>query len=503
MKLHRTPRHRTRVRHPVRHGVALTTLLLVAWGCDDEDTITGPGGAGGSAGSGQGGSSGAGAGGDGTAGGGAAGTSAGAGGQDAGTGPDAGGLPQSVSLTEVASGLVAPIVLRAVPDGSGRLLVAEQTGSIRVIENGQLSPEPLLDLADRMVALDPGYDERGLLGLALHPDYANNGRAFVHYSAPLRSGGPDGFDHTSVVSEFRLEGGDAGPATERIILLVDEPQSNHNGGAIAFGPDGYLYITLGDGGAADDVGAGHVEDWYDVNAGGNGQDRTANLLGSILRIDVNAGEPYAVPPDNPFAGSEQPEVWAYGFRNPFQLAFDRAGDGQLFVGDVGQNQWEEVDIVTAGGNYGWNVKEGTHCFSTATPSVSLAECPDADPDGVPLIDPIIEYASANQMGGIGLSVIGGHVYRGTALPELAGAYVFGDWSTSFSLPDGHLFVATPPAGGTGTWSMAPLAVEGRDGVNLQEFVLGLSEDAAGELYVLTSEVGGPSGTTGKVYRIER
>lgn len=480
---------------------AFATLSLVALGCDDNDTITGPGSAG-SAGTGGGGTSAGGAGGNGT-GGATGGTSAGMAGGDAGVSPDAGGIPESVSLTLVASGLVAPVALQAIADGSGRLLVADQNGSIRVIQNGQLSPEPLLDLADRMVALDPAYDERGLLGLALHPDFANNGRAFVHYSAPLRSGAPEGFDHTSVLSEFRLDGADGGPgASERIIMQVDEPQSNHNGGAIAFGPDGYLYLTLGDGGGADDVGAGHVDDWYAVNAGGNGQDRTANLLGSILRIDVNAGDPYAIPADNPFAGSEQPEVWAYGFRNPFQLAFDRAGERQLFVGDVGQNQWEEVDIVTAGGNYGWNVKEGTHCFSTATPSEALPTCPDADPDGVALIDPIIEYASANQTGGVGLSVIGGHVYRGSALPGLAGAYVFGDWSTSFSVPDGHLFVASPPAGGAGMWSMAPLGIEGRDGANLGEFVLGLGEDTAGELYLLTSEVGAPSGTSGKVYRIE-
>jgi glucose/arabinose dehydrogenase len=477
--------------------MALTTLLLVVTGCDDDDMITGPAGSGGS---GQGGTSGGGAGGNGTAGSGAtAGTSAGTGGQ-AGAAPDGGAVPQSVSLTLLASGLVAPVALHAVPGDSSRLLVADQTGSIRVIDDGQLSPTPLLDLSDRMVALSPGYDERGLLGFALHPDYASNGRLFVHYSAPLRDGAPEGFDHTGIVSEFRLDGADAG-ADERIILEVDEPQSNHNGGAIAFGPDGYLYVTLGDGGGANDVGVGHVEDWYDVNDGGNGQDRTSNLLGSILRIDVNGSEPYAIPPDNPFAASEQPEVWAYGFRNPFQLAFDRGGSGQLFTGDVGQNLWEEVDIVTAGGNYGWNVKEGTHCFSTATPSESLADCPNADPDGVALIDPILEYPHDNQPGGFGLSVIGGHVYRGAALPELVGRYVFGDWSTSGTMPDGHLFVASPAAGESGMWSMTPLAIEGRD--SLGEFVLGVSEDEAGELYLLTSEEGGPSGTTGKVYRIER
>jgi glucose/arabinose dehydrogenase len=481
-------------------SIALMTLTLVADGCDDNDTITGPGGAGGSeqGGMAAGSMTAGGVGGEGMGG------STGGDGQGGSASPDAGTISESVSLTLVTSGLVSPIVLRPIMDGSGRLLVAEQTGSVRVIENGQLLPEPLFDIADRMAPLDPAYDERGLLGFALHPDYASNGRVFVHYSAPLRDGAPEGFDHTSVISEFRLDASDAGASrSERIILQVDQPQSNHNGGAIGFGPDGYLYVAFGDGGNADDVGAGHVEDWYAVNAGGNGQDRTSNLLGSILRIDVNGAEPYAIPPDNPFADSAIPEVWAYGLRNPFQFAFDRGGSGQLFAGDVGQNQWEEVDIITAGGNYGWNVKEGTHCFSTASPYDLFPECPDADPDGVPLIDPIIEYASANQVGGFGLSVMGGHVYRGVALPELAGRYVFADWSTSYCLPDGHLFVASPPAGDTGMWSVSRLAIEGRDGVNVGEFVLGVGEDSAGELYLLTSEIGAPSGTTGKVYRIER
>ncbi|HTV25941.1 MAG TPA: PQQ-dependent sugar dehydrogenase, partial [Polyangiaceae bacterium] len=435
-------------------------------------------------------------------GGGSAGTSAGTGGQGGDDGADAGSTPSSVSLTLVASGLVAPIALRPAPDDSGRLFVADQTGVIRVIEGGTLSPTPVLDLTDRMLPVDPTYDERGFLGFALHPDFENNGRVFVHYSAPARAGAPDGFDHTSVIAEVSLAAADGGP-NERVILEVDHPQSNHNGGAIAFGPDGYLYIGFGDGGAANDVALGHVDDWYEVNEGGNGQDRTTNLLGSILRIDVNGTQPYAVPADNPFADSPMPEVWAYGFRNPFQFSFDRGGTNQLFAGDVGQNLWEEVDIVTSGSNYGWNVKEGTHCFSTASPSAGLADCPDADPDGVPLVDPIIEYASANQDGGVGLSVIAGHVYRGTALPELAGKYVFADWSTSFSLPDGHLFVASPPAGGGGPWSVTPLAIEGRDGTNIGEYVLSVGEDAAGELYLLTSEVGAPSGTTGKVYKIER
>jgi glucose/arabinose dehydrogenase len=434
--------------------------------------------------------------------GGMAGTTAGTTGQRGDAGLDGGACPESISLTLVASGLVSPVALRPIPGDATRLLVADRTGSVRVIENGQLAPEPLLDIAGRMVALNAGYDERGLLGLALHPDYASNGRLFVYYSAPLRAGAPEGYNHTSVISEFQTAAVDAGAAgTERILLQVDQPQSNHNGGPIAFGPDGYLYVPLGDGGAADDVGLGHVEDWYADNEGGNGQDRTSNMLGSILRIDVDSGDPYGIPPDNPFADSAVPEVWAYGFRNPFQMSFDLGAERQLFVGDVGQNLWEEVSIVTAGGNYGWNVKEGTHCFSTATPDEPPAQCPSADPDGVPLIDPIIEYASANQ-GGLGVAVIGGHVYRGDASSALTGRYVFGDWSTSFGSPDGHLFVASAPEGGTGMWSMSPLAIEGRTGGQLGEFLLGFGEDSAGELYVLTSEESGPSGTTGKVYRID-
>jgi glucose/arabinose dehydrogenase len=163
----------------------------------------------------------------------------------------------------------------------------------------------------------------------------------------------------------------ADPASERIVLEVDQPQSNHNAGQIAFGPDGYLYIPLGDGGAANDVAVGHSPQ-------GNGQD-TSNILGSILRIDVDNGDPYGIPADNPFVGDDNipDEIFAYGFRNPYRIAFDRGGDQSLFVSDAGQDQWEEVDIVTIGGNYGWNIKEGTHCFDPNNPGISPAECPTA------------------------------------------------------------------------------------------------------------------------------
>jgi glucose/arabinose dehydrogenase len=480
-------------------------LLLALVTCDDEDDT---GAAGGSGGQPPGGGAGAAGLGGSAQGGSAQGGSAQAGAGGGGAGPDAGAqaIPSTVGLELVAEGLTSPLVIQQAP--GDRLFVADQIGTIRVIDaSGQLAQQALLDISDRMVTLNPGYDERGLLGLALHPDFANNGRLFLYYSAPLRAGGPEGYNHTSHVSEFQVTGNgtSADPGSERILLQIDKPQANHNGGQIAFGPDGYLYISLGDGGAADDVGLGHVEDWYETNEGGNGQDLEQSLLGSILRIDVNAGDPYAVPQDNPFAESEAPEVWAYGLRNPYRMSFDR-GTGQLFVGEVGQNLWEEIDIVTRGGNYGWNVKEGTHCFSTATPSEALAECPSQDPDGVPLIDPILEYphpenAPANGPEDIaGLSVIGGIVYRGSALPGLVGRYVFGDWSTSFGAPNRRLFVASPPENEGGAWTMAPLAIDAQSG-ELGESLLSFGEDTAGELYVLTSGEGGPAGDTGKVYRL--
>src|SRR5688572_12634217 len=185
-------------------------------------------------------------------------------------------------------------------------------------------------------------------------------------------------------------------------LQVDHPQANHNGGTIAFGPDGYLYISIGDGGGRDDEGLGHVEDWYLDNAGGNGQDITQNLLGNILRIDVDRGAPYAIPADNPFVGKAGlDEIYAYGLRNPYRMAFDPGGSHILLSMDAGQELWEEVSVIEKGGNYGWNVKEGTHCFDAENPTVSPATCPSVDPTtGIPLTDPVIEFANAKQPGGL-------------------------------------------------------------------------------------------------------
>jgi glucose/arabinose dehydrogenase len=412
-----------------------------------------------------------------------------------------------IQLEQIADGLTAPVDLDAPDDGSGRLFITDQIGLIYVIDSEDNRLEnPFLDLRNRLVNLNPNYDERGLLGLAFHPDYAENGRFFVYYSALLRPEAPGGFDHTSLVSEFRVSDADpnrADPDSERIILQVDQPQSNHNAGAIAFSPaDGYLYIPLGDGGSGSDQGPGHAEDWYEVNAGGNGQDVKENPLGSILRIDIDRGDPYAVPADNPNISENYPETWAYGFRNPYRMAFDPAGDHELFLGDVGQELWEEVSIVEAGGNYGWNVKEGTHCFSTANPGTpnAITDCPDTDPEGNPLIDPIIEFRNTKHPeGGLSVSIIGGVVYRGSSLPAWDGRYVFGQWSITAGSPQGGIFVAERAE--QGLWDFQEIKILNRQEGALNEYLLALGNDQNGEVYVLTSSSLGPSGTTGRVYQI--
>jgi glucose/arabinose dehydrogenase len=427
-----------------------------------------------------------------------------------GLGPEAGaeetrGRQPAVSLELVAEGLTAPVTMATAKDGTGRLFVVDQAGLIRILrQDGTLEPEPFLDVRDRLVEFRPDFDERGLLGLAFHPDYASNGRFFVYYSAPLRESAPDDFNVTSTIAEFRVSADDpdrADPASERILLEMDKPQFNHNAGTILFGPrDGYLYIAIGDGGGANDVDVGHVEDWYADNAGGNGQDTTQNLLGDILRIDVDNGDPYAIPPDNPFVGKEGfDETFAWGFRNPYRMSFDQGGKRDLFVGDAGQGGWEEVSIATRGGNFGWNVKEGTHCFDAENPPVFPAECPSVDPDGNPLIDPVIEYKNAAQEGGLGVVVIGGHVYRGRDLPGFRGKYVFGDWSRAFDQPDGSLFVATPRH--KGLWKLEQLRIRNTESGRVGHYVLGFGQDQRGEMYVFTTDSAAPTGTTGKVYRL--
>ncbi len=469
----------------------------------------------------------------------------------------------TVGLELVASEpLIQPVGLETADEDVDRRFVVDQLGQIYVHgPEGEIESEPFLDIQDRLVevgaATDVGFDERGLLGLAFHPEFADTGRFFVRYSSPPREGTPTEYDHTEVLSEFQATDDltSADPDSERVLLEIPSPQFNHNAGDIAFGPDDLLYMGMGDGGGANDTGLGHVEDWYEDNDGGNGQDVTQNLLGSILRLDVDSEgdeRPYGIPEDNPLVDAEgRDEQYAWGMRNPWRMSFD---DDRLFVADVGQNLFEEVDIVERGGNYGWNVKEGTHCFSPASPLEPPAECPDSTPEdvrgGEPLIDPIIEYPHTFEDEPVGISVTGGHVYRGDAVEELQGRYVFADYSRSGSNPQGRLLVANEPDGeeteetptgamdeetpteeeaedGTpteGEMEETPTEDEAEDGTptdrdddvtlwdveevlvadspndRINRFVLAFGEGRDDELYVMTSNTGIVRGD-GFVYRI--
>jgi len=394
-----------------------------------------------------------------------------------------GPLPDTVRLRRVAGGFDAPLAFVDVPDADLRY-VADQSGSISVLGPDGVRDEPLLDLGD---AVEFG-GEKGLLGVALHPNFGENRRLFVRYSAPSRDGTPANYSHTFVLAEFLVDadGLRALPDSERTLLEIPEPQSNHNAGALAFGPDGYLHVAVGDGGAGGDAGTGHVDDWYDAVEGGNGQDVTENLLGSLLRIDVDGGGErgaYSIPDDNPLTDTEgMAEQFAWGFRNPWRFSFD--GDA-LLVADVGQSEREEVNLVERGGNYGWNVREGSRCFRAD-------DCPSETPESVrggePLVDPVVEYAHGGDPVN-GVAVVGGYVYRGSALPELEGLYVFADLQ-----PDGRLFVADP-SGQDERWPMGTVEMDAEGGVPEQIYSLGRAH--GGELYVL-----GVEGGDGRVYRVD-
>jgi glucose/arabinose dehydrogenase len=409
-------------------------------------------------------------------------------------------------LQLVADNLVSPVALDAPADNSKRLFIADQVGKIWIIQpDGTRGSSPFLDISSEMVTLSSGYDERGLLGLAFHPDFKTNGKFYIFYSALPNPGGPEpgaSWDNMVRVSEFKVnaDGNQADMSSERVILEVDHPQFNHNGGTLAFGPDGYLYISIGDGGNKDDIGPGHVSDWYAANAGGNGQDLYSNLLGNILRIDVNSGNPYDIPSDNPFVGTAaKGEIYAYGFRNPYRFSFDMGGSHQLIVGDAGQSLYEEIDMVTKGGNYGWNVKEGSHCFSTDNDLQERTSCPSTDSAGKPLIDPVIELVNAANPkgGGVAVTIVGGNVYRGDSLPSLQGHYIFGIFSQD-GQANAKVYSATPAA--SGMWAYDQLKLKSYQD-NLGMFLKSIGQDQDGQVYLLTSGQMGPSGTTGKVFRL--
>jgi glucose/arabinose dehydrogenase len=409
---------------------------------------------------------------------------------------DDGTSNEDVELELVADGFGSPVILVESPDDTDRLFVVDQSGQIYIIRDGAKLPTPFLDIQDKIVFEAPP-DERGLLGLAFHPDYKNNGRFFVYYAGPLQSGEPAGWDHTNYVAEFMVSSNadQADPSSQKVILAMDHPQPNHNGGTIAFGSDGYLYISVGDGGGGNDNATGHVDDWYAENSGGNGQDITQNLLGSVLRIDVNTAENYAIPADNPFVASDGlDEIYAYGLRNPYRFSF--APDNTLILADAGQELFEEIDVIVKGGNYGWNVKEGNHCFDTNNPEAPRESCPSEDPNGNDLIDPVIEFAnSRNASDGLGNVSVGGYVYNGNEISFLDDKYIFGVLTQNPDGMDGAIFSATRSGN---SWDYEKLPISNMPNRELAEFVLGFGQDTEGEVYVLTS---GGAANSGKVYKL--
>jgi len=414
----------------------------------------------------------------------------------------------SADLQLVATGFTSPLGVVPFPDASGRLAVIDQIGKVWIINAaGQKLGTAFIDVSSRLVTLNSGYDERGLLGLAFHPDFASNRKFYLYYTAPPAAGGPApnvAWNNLSTISEFRAMAGNTDMAdisSERYLLRLNDPQSNHNGGTIAFGQDGYLYIAIGDGGRANDTGPGHVEDWYAAIEGGNAQNIEANLFGKFLRIDVNNGNPYAIPADNPFVGKPGlDEIWAYGFRNPYRFSFDMEGSRDLIAGDAGQLMFEEIDVVKKGGNYGWNVREGFHCFNAANATSPFATCPSKDVWNNQLTDPVIELLNVNHPAGNGIAttIIGGNVYRGSAIKDLRGLYVFGTFSRSSGIPNAELYVAK--TSGSSNWQYAELNLKSFAG-NLGQYLKGFGQDLSGEVYVTTSGVAGPAQTTGKVYRL--
>jgi glucose/arabinose dehydrogenase len=352
-----------------------------------------------------------------------------------------------VVLTPVVSGLHAPVQVTYAPDGSGRLFVVEQGGKVRVVKDGVLLPTPFIDIGYR---LETG-GERGLLGIAFHPSYATNGKFYLYFT---RKG-----DGDVAINEYRVSSGNPDVATQaaiRRIITIDEPYANHNGGHMAFGPDGYLYIGTGDGGSGGDPG--------------NRAQNLDLLLGKMLRINVNGSvgaRQYRIPLSNPYLGKPgRNEIWSRGLRNPWGWSFDRV-TGDLWIADVGQNRYEEVDrsLVndkpSSGGkgiNYGWRIMEGRHCYRPSTGCRTSG-----------LKFPVVEY-SHNE----GCSVTGGYVYRGTAVPTLASRYVFGDFCS------GSIWTISRTA-------VAPAAKSLLFDTSM--LISGFGEDQAGELYVLDFSAG--------------
>lgn len=423
----------------------------------------------------------------------------------------------TIMTTQIADEMLSPVLGTYTDVHPDYLFVVDQAGFIYILNLMTGDQTMFLDVSAQLSPLGIGvegfenFDERGLLGLTFHPDYETNGLIYTYQSEPVDgtadfSSQPDGVTahHQSVVAEWTVPNPTDPMSTpdmtsKRVIMRLDQPQFNHNGGDMVFGPDGMLYIAVGDGGGADDTDGqpfigGVVVDGHGVD--GNGQN-AANPYGTILRIDVSGTNAdnglYGIPADNPFVGDDTmlDETYAYGFRNTYRISFDME-TGDLYAGDVGQNDIEEVDLVTAGGNYGWKLLEGTFFFDdngTGDGFITTTMPADLPTD---LIPPIAQYDHDE-----GLSVIGGFVYRG-ADSDLAGRYIFGDWSSDFVEPQGRLFYLAADK------SINEFVIDGQDSVGL--FIHGFGQDANGDVYVMGNLTGTPStdadgNRTGVVLRI--
>jgi len=365
-------------------------------------------------------------------------------------------------LQKTAEGLEAPLALENAHDGSGRLFVGEQAGKIMIIKNGIVLKTPFLDIRKSLVPMKNEYMDVGLLGFSFHPDYKHNGRFFVHYSAPTTK---KGFNNRSVLAEFHVSdtNPDVAVNSASILLSVDQPEENHNGGNIVFDEQGYLYIGFGDGGGQGDK-HGTI---------GNGQDLN-QLLGKIIRIDINHEKPYSIPADNPF-NSGRKEIWCYGMRMPWRISFDTQTH-QLFCGDVGQDKYEEVDILEKGKNYGWRAMEGFHVYDTSlfTKNTDYAL-------------PIAEYPHPE-----GLSVTGGYVYRGNKFPAMQGLYLFGDWAFK-------LFYLQKSTGGS--WTKHDCHFSGKADNKFSFRINSFGVDESGEIYAVTQDSVGAISPTGVIYHL--
>jgi hypothetical protein len=453
------------------------------------------------------------------------------------------GIP--VELTRVAAGFTSPLKGKTAPGEPGRLYVVDQVGQLWAVDLARGTKTLFLDVSSRLVPLGvdgPGsYDERGFLGVAFHPSYRKNGKLYTWTSEPNH--GPPTFpttlpkthaaDHQNVLAEWRARspgnpGAGVDPHSRRELMRIDWPQFNHDAGDLTFGPDDKLYVPTGDGGGTDDEDNG--EDFDDLVLGhpapvvghdhGNAQ-KLNRILGKILRIDVdghNSGNGcYGIPRDNPFVnrGGAFDEIYAYGFRHPYRISFDRA-TGVLYAADVGQNDLEEVDLVVSGGNYGWHLKEGALCFDPAgdQPGIATPTCPRNLPAN--LIDPVAQYDTDTE----GHAIIGGFVYRGSTIPDLVGHYFFGDWSAVFNdtgannygrlfylqqkkLTPGHLadikevknFAEEATELGLTEPARPPAAFEQTLAVT------GFGQDDSGEIYLLGNKIGFPVGNDGVVLKL--